>query len=217
MNMKDTTRFIGATLALGVALAGESHAEVLFGTEYPTEYVAFPEYEPSGGHVDVLGLYFQGYNEFVGSGTYNYYLVGRTDAINQQMRYLYSNHTGDDGIFRFFNEGQSLQGNSLSSQSSLLVGLGGQSEDSPFEIFMAGKPGQQIYIGFTVETEVGPATDINYGFIQLENVNDNQLRFVGWAYETTAGADIVTFSIPSPSSMAFLGLAGVGATRRRRA
>ncbi len=215
--MKNATRVIGATLALGVALASESHAEVLFGTDYPTEYVAFPDSVPSGGHVDALGLYFQGYNEFVGSGTYNYYLVGQTDAINQQMRYLYSNHTSDDLFFRFFTEGQSLQGNTLWSESSLLVGLGGQSEDSPYEIFMAGEPGQHIYIGFTVETEVGPATDINYGFIQLENVNDDQLRFVGWAYETTAGADIVTFSIPSPSSMAFLGLAGVGATRRRRA
>ena len=214
--MKNATRVIGATLALGVALASESHAEVLFGTDYPTEYVAFPFKVPSGGHVDALGLYFQGYTEFVGSGNYALYLAGQTDAINQQMRYLYSSNPDDDLGLRFFNEGQSLQGNTQSIQSVMVVGRGGQFEGEPYTVHMAGEPGQHIYIGFTVETEVGPATDINYGFIQLENVNDDQLRFVGWAYETTAGADIVTFSIPNPSSMALLGLAGVGATRRRR-
>ncbi|MDF1870716.1 MAG: PEP-CTERM sorting domain-containing protein [Phycisphaerales bacterium] len=147
---------------------------------------------------------------------FNYFLYGDTDSPNQTLKYINSTNQGFLAS-SYFNEGQGIQENMLSSSGNLIFGFGGGGQDGdPYILEFAGTPGQQLYVGFMVETNVGPTTEINYGFIQLENVDGDQLRFVGWAYETTAGADIVTFSIPNPSSMALLGLAGVGATRRRR-
>ena len=188
-----------------------ANAEVITGNGYPMDYLEFPEDAPAGGFVEDLGLYFRGFNTFAGSGYTNYLLVGDADSPVRTLSFLHS--LDSSGIFttEYFTESQSLMENSGSS-GALLLAL----ENSGFWEY-AGAEGETIYIGFTVETNIGPTVETNYGFLQLLHETELDYRVMGWAYETTAGADLVTFDIvPAPSALALLSVSGLVAARRRR-
>lgn len=205
-------RTVCATLAvsMGVGMAG---GEIITGNGYPQDYLEFLPNAPSGGFVADLGLYFHGFYEFAGSGYTNYVLTGATDSTDRTLRFLQSANNG--GIFtrNYYTEGQSLlddMGFDPPSPETLLA-----LENSGFFDY-AGADGETLYMGFVVETDTGSGTESNYGFLQLLHESELNYRVMGWAYETEAGTDLVTFSVPAPSAVAMLALGGLAAGRRRR-
>jgi hypothetical protein len=205
-------RVLCATLAMSVSV-GLSNAEVITGNGYPQDYLDFPESTPSGGFIEELGLYFHGYNEFAGSGFTNYLLTGATDSPERTLRFLQSSNTS--GIFTrsYYTEGQSLindMGVDSPTPETLLA-----LENSGFFDY-AGADGETLYIGFIVEVDDGSTTQTNYGFLQLLHESELNYRVMGWAYETQAGTDLVTFNVPAPSGLALVAAGGLIAMRRRR-
>lgn len=209
MNTKKTL-CTTVVLSMGVGLAG---AEIITGNGYPQDYLDFPPDAPSGGFVEDLGLFFHGFNEFAGSGFTNYLLTGATDSPDRTLQFLHSNNTS--GIFtrNYYTEGQSLIADMGvdSPAPEILLAL----ENSGFFDY-AGADGETLYIGFVVETDTGSGIESNYGFLQLLHESELNYRVMGWAYETQAGADLVTFNVPAPSALAMLAFGGLTAGRRRR-
>lgn len=205
-------RTLCATLAVSMSV-GLASAEIITGNGYPQDYLDFPPDMPSGGFVEDLGLYFHGFNEFAGSGFTNYLLTGATDSPDRTLRFLHSANTG--GIFtrNYFTEGQSLINDMGVDPPTpeILLAL----ENSGFFDY-AGADGETLYMGFVVETDTGSGTESNYGFLQLLHESELNYRVMGWAYQTEAGADLVTFNVPAPSGVGLLALGGLAAARRRR-
>jgi hypothetical protein len=209
MNNTSWSVFAGSLALLSSSVFGE----IITGNGYPTDFLEFPAHAPSGGFVAELGLSFNGYNEFAGSGFTNYLLAGEADSADRTLKYLESSN--NTGLFtrEYFTEGQSLMnvGNIPIVYSDRLLAL----ENSGFWDY-AGADGEMMYIGFVVETDSGTSVETNYGFLQLLHETELDYRVIGWAYETESGEDLVTFNVPSPSGVAIFGLAGLGITRRRR-
>ncbi len=201
------------SIAVGVLVVSSGFAmgEVITG-DFPGNSISFASETPSGGFVDELGLYFQGFNEFAGSGVTNYLLTGHAESSGQNFRYLQSGNSGSHFLsVNYFVEGQGMA-SADSETAELLVMLG-----SDFGIVdYMGEIGESLYIGFVVHSEPDGAAQINYGFLQIQRGGGLNYFAIGWAYETESGVDLAAFNIPSPSGIALFGVAALGATRRRR-
>ncbi len=123
------------------------------------------------------------------------------------------------GIGKAFLEGAVLS-DAFSTNPMLRIGTSTYIfDDGGFYVHdTIGEIGQSVYLGFRTSEYLADEDRFayRYGFIQAVKRSELQYEYVGWAYETSADASIVTFNlVPAPSAGALLGLAGLVASRRR--
>ncbi len=88
--------------------------------------------------------------------------------------------------------------------------------DDPGYRDLAGEAGDMIYVLFGQGSFGTGSDDFINGYFQLENVDEQYMRIVGYAFNTDVNGGITVRNIPAPSGMMTLGVAGFFASRRRR-
>ena len=207
----------GVLAAATVGFSGLAQGEVITGN-YPAEQIEF-QFPEHTEYVEGLGLSFHTFASDAGGGsnTTNYQIGGSSDPVQENVRMLTSGNAGVNREWVYFNEGQNLaEYDSARNQ----IGLASSTYEPEFGTSWSsiGSPDQTLYIGFMV-VDSANSFERNYGYIQVVRGNGPlDFNVVGWAFETEAEVNLVVsdLTIPAPASVALLGLAAKGATRRRR-
>lgn len=210
-------QYIAISSSILCILACEARSEIITGT-YPSEFLVFQEdvsddlgpayIEEFGGHL----VYDRSVHNL--RARYDLFVWRKEPSIS--IGWLQHTDNYQDPSFEL--------GDRIMDHVSPVGGLAGlrYAEDDvkpDGDHWSMGRLHEMLYVGF-VKQSTNPDTmsvEYNYGFLQLFKEEMYTYRVIGWALETDADTDLVTFNlVPSPSSCVLLSFAGLVATRRRR-